>query len=115
MGSGLSAFEAARTWTTQDGERPLERSGLSLETIDSWTTADVNRAIEVTNKAAAPLLSVHVEKFAITGPMILSMSETDIEEFCQRLKLDAELHQWVTRSVIRLQKRNVIVGKYDQP
>lgn len=110
MGSGLSAFEAARTWTTEDGDKPLERSGLSLETIESWTTKDVNKAIEVTNKPAAPLLSVHVEKYGITGSIILNMSESDVEEFCSRLKLDDSIQQWVNRTVLRLQKRNVIVG-----
>mmetsp|Transcript_25192 Transcript_25192/g.32767 ORF Transcript_25192/g.32767 Transcript_25192/m.32767 type:complete len:287 (-) Transcript_25192:41-901(-) len=111
MGSGLSAFEAARNFTTSDGERPLERCGISLETIEDWTFEDVNRAIDVTNKNAAPLLSPHIEKFGITGLMLLNMSESDIDEFCQRLKLDEPIVQWVTKTVLRLQKRHIIVGR----
>lgn len=111
MGSGLSAFEAARNFTTSDGDKPLERCGISLETIESWTHEDVNRAIEVTNKNAAPLLSPHIEKHDITGAYMLKMSELEIDEFCQRLKLDEHIVQWVTKTVLRLQKRHVIVGR----
>ena len=72
---------------TAEGETPLERSGLSLENISSWTVADVQTALET----ACPLelrrsLSTHVERLRVDGPYLLAVSEASVAEIFTRSK-----------------------------
>ena len=72
MGSGLSVTEGGRTYEDADGTRPLDRCGLSLETIKKWDTSDVVLALEVVS-LYAPILKPHVRKFNVDGPMLLEV------------------------------------------
>jgi len=74
MGSGLSITEGARNFENADGTKPLDRCGLSLETVEEWSVGDVLRALEVVSPYH-PMLEPHIRKFEVDGPMLLSVSD----------------------------------------
>lgn len=56
-----------------DGVRPMERTGLSLETLDTWTCADVSLAVSASNSTMHNVLGPELEKFEVDGTFILSV------------------------------------------
>ena len=117
MGAGVSVRESVRTYS-QDGSgvMPLNRSGLSLEKAASWSQDDVRTALRAVQDSESVMLLLPVlARASADGKFLLSVSEDELEALFLKEQTAPHLAAWATKAVLRLQRRQVIVGREARP
>ena len=121
MGSGLSVTEEVRRYESTNGTYPLDRCGLSLETVATWTFSDVLKALRAVQSMEnvnllMPALEAVRPPDGVDGAYLLSVSEEALEALFTKVSLaPEELAHWATKTVLRIQRRQIIVGRATRP